>query len=244
MEGLNGSADLPPVIAPPSGLEPSPPFLPPAGRAGPRNPWLSIWVRPRATMRHILDGDPRRRVVLLMLLSGACDALRSRSPEMAEELPLSVLVAVKIAGGALAGLVVLYLGGFLLRVTGRWLEGRGDGVALRAALAWSNVTSIGAFLLWLPLLAVFGGGAFTLDPADLQGDLPALAFVMLIGFLLAATGGWGFIVCLKCVAEAHRFSAWRALGAVILSVLLALAPLAVPVLLAVGTGLDLYGVAS
>jgi hypothetical protein len=27
---------------------------------------------------------------------------------------------------------------------------------------------------------------------------------------------WGFIVMLKCIGEVHRFSAWRALGSILL----------------------------
>jgi hypothetical protein len=36
---------------------------------------------------------------------------------------------------------------------------------------------------------------------------------------------WGFVVTLKCVAEAHRFSAWRALGTLVLIGLMMLVPL-------------------
>ena len=58
--------DFPPESAPPwapapppvpETIAPLPPIVPPSMRAEPLNPWLSMWTRPRATMRQILDTD-------------------------------------------------------------------------------------------------------------------------------------------------------------------------------------------
>lgn len=53
-------------------------------QAKPLNPWFSTWVKPRETMRWIVDTDPTRQVVLLAVLGGiaqfldrACQTLQS-----------------------------------------------------------------------------------------------------------------------------------------------------------------------
>jgi hypothetical protein len=43
------------------------------------------------------------------------------------------------------------------------------------------------------------------------------AVLLILGLTLLV---WQVVIGLKCVGEAHAFSAWRALGAVILSVIL------------------------
>ena len=52
--------DTPSRAAPPPAIPPPPPpvVIPPE----PLNPWFSIWVQPRATMRQVLDANPRRMV--------------------------------------------------------------------------------------------------------------------------------------------------------------------------------------
>ena len=62
-----------------------------------------------------------------------------------------------MAGGAIGGLIGVYLMGALLKITGRWIGGLGDWSAVRAAVAWAQVPAIWAILLWLPRAALLGG---------------------------------------------------------------------------------------
>src|SRR5207249_3368877 len=62
--------EAPPVVAPPPLYSP-----PPAEDTEPLVPWISIWSRPRATLRRILKTDPRRSVFLLAALGGIAGAL-------------------------------------------------------------------------------------------------------------------------------------------------------------------------
>src|SRR5439155_17205593 len=121
-----------------------PPHAPPSRL----NPWVSLWLRPRPTMRQILDTDPRRMVVPLVLLYGVLSGLTIATfPALPEFVPRAIVGAVGVVVLPLLGLVALYLGGFLLRLTGGWLEGQGDAVAVRCALAWSCVPG-----LWVGVL--------------------------------------------------------------------------------------------
>jgi hypothetical protein len=43
-------------------------------------------------------------------------------------------------------------------------------------------------------------------------------------------GLWGFAISLKCLGEAHAFSAWRALGALILAAFIVIVPIGLVVL--------------
>ena len=235
MEDQPGTADFVRAVpAPPVYTEHPNAFLPkPSRETGPLRPWLSIWVRPRETMRRILASDPRRQTLLLAALGGIAASIGSgRSLLVDDEVPDGALLPIMIAAGAVAAIPGLYLGGWLIRLTSRWFEGRGDSVATRAAIAWSNVPAIWGLLLWVPMISAFGLDGLTLRMADLEGDTAGQTLVVLVGVAELAIGAWGVVILLKCLGEAHGFSAWRALAALTLALLIAAAPFALVLLAA------------
>ena len=71
---------------------------------------------------------------------------------------------------------------------------------------------------------------FTSDTPTLAAN-PVLALaLMATGVIEIVLGIWCFVIMLKCLGEVHEFSAWRALGSILLVVLV----IVVPLLLLVG----------
>lgn len=211
-----------------------PPIVPPEIRAEPLNPWLSMWTRPRATMRQILDTNPRTWVHALAMLGGISELLVAPVPRPLADVSPAVMLAGKILCGILLGLIGLYLGSFLVWVTGRWIGGQGTFVDVRAASAWPNVLSLWGALLWLPLIAYLGMGAFTLHGESLLDDSVGMMMLLPVQMIGLAIGVWRLVVALKCLGEAHRFSAWRALGAALIGGILVTIPLAILAGLVIG----------
>ena len=208
----------PPPVAPPSS--------PPVSTSEPLNPWFSIWVSPRATMRQILATDPRRLVHLLATVAGAGGAFQSlQMPDaVVDAVGLYPLVVLKLFVGAAVGLIILYLFGFLVRLTGSWLGGTGNFVAIRAALAWSTVPNIWSTLLWLPVLVFLGEDAFNLN-IESQLETPGALFLIVpLVVISAVVSVWSVIILMNCLAEAHGFvSAWQGFGAYFNAVLIIMA---------------------
>jgi hypothetical protein len=172
------------------------------------HPWTTIWTRPRATIRRIVDTDVRYHVTFLAILSGGLIWLERRwsNPSPAAAFPLLVVIAVVI--GAIFGIVELYVNGVLLKWAGAALGGVGSYAEVRAALAWSRVPLIVAVAIGV--LAILLGT----DPPTLGGGVSSSgASVTLVHAVMVV---WGFIIMLKCIGEVHRFSAWRALGSMLL----------------------------
>lgn len=195
-------------------------------------PWITIWTRPRATIRRIVDVDPRYQVVFLAGLAGALSGLESawsRPPTSAApgigSWPILVVLSVVIGG--ILGVIGLYINGVLLKWSGEMLGGSATYGEVRAALAWGQVPAIVAMAAGT-ISILLGAGA----------PLTALAGGSLRGTSLGSTlfnavlGLWSFVITLKCLGEVHRFSAWRALGAMAV-VLLAVFVIALGVLLIV-----------
>ena len=188
--------------------------------------YVRILISPRATIRAIVDRDPRDKVFALIAVAGFIGALAAaiqfRSPQAfsigRQAIPMiapattwKIRIGQVIASPILA-ILFLYINGAILRWSGSLFGGTANNVEVRAALGWSSVVSILSALILL---------AFTvIDPpptpiaasdlhsawAALAREWPRLALAMVLAL-------YGLIIALKCIGEVHRFSAWRALGA-------------------------------
>lgn len=177
-------------------------------------PWITIWTEPRRTIRQIVDTDPTYGVLLLAGLAGALSALEVRwmaMPSHAVGMRWPLMVAFSVVIGAVFGIVALYIYGFFLKWTGAALGGTANYAEVRAALAWSEIPAMVAAAI--SLLAIIFGVAGPVAGSMMPRRGGGLDFVHLV------LGVWSFVLMLKCVGEVHRFSAWRALGAVLLILL-------------------------
>ncbi|HEY2524201.1 MAG TPA: Yip1 family protein [Candidatus Binataceae bacterium] len=196
-------------------------------------PWIAIWMSPRETIKKIVSRDPTSQVILLgalagglsltnfflaMALSPAASAITPHS-QLNAYLPILTLTSPFL--GAAIGVLTLYMNAFLLDWSGRALDGVGNAVTVRAAVAWSSVPVI--CLSAVTLLILLGAGtwnALGLSMPDPNAAAEAIAaaknpFSVTRG-IEAIISAWSFILMLNGVAAVHRFSIWRALGAAVL----------------------------
>jgi hypothetical protein len=180
--------------------------------------FFTIWTEPRATIRRIVDTDPTRNVIALVVIGPALSALASQwSRALGNNANLSVLwplrVVVSVAIQAAVGVLVLYIFGVIFKWSGSLLGGVASRVEVRAAIAWSQVPAIAAEIVLV--VAVLMGIPIPIPttPGMLPQIDPAFYKVLVIEVVLFF---WGFIVSLKCIGEVHRFSAWRAFVAILM----------------------------
>jgi hypothetical protein len=175
--------------------------------------WFTIWYRPRATMRRIVDTDPTRFVLGIAWLVGAIGVLSSQVavatidlpanvPHMPRLGPIGIAIAAFLVG--VISVVSLYGLAALYRWAGHILGGSAQAVEVRAALAWSQVP--GLYLAVVTIIATVLG---LYTP-------PAPHTVSPLSLIESIVGIWIFVILLKCLGEVHHFSAWRALGAILL----------------------------
>lgn len=200
------------------------------------NPWFSIWLRPRATMQQIVDSDPRRLVLLLAAVHGFSQTLdRASMRNLGDKLSVPVILAIALVAGPLVGWFGLYLGGVLMRWTGKWIGGRAPAEHIRSVLAWSGVPLVWALLLLPIQLALFGREMFTTETPVMDASLPLTISFWTLAAVELAIGVWAAIVELHCLGQVQGFSAWRALG----NILLTGAVVAVPILCIIAVGVAL-----
>ena len=192
----------------------------------PLNPWFSMWLHPRRTIRQIVETNPERLVLSLAAVGGGVEGLTNMaSDSKGDDMSLRAILLATLIVGPIMGIVGLWVGGFLLRWTGGWIGGQADARRIRATLAWANVPLVWSLLLWIPAILLFGLELFTeaTPVLDASAQLAGLHLVFSVGIGIISL--WSFVAFLHALGEVQGFSAWRSLLNSFLALLVFLVPL-------------------
>ncbi len=100
-----------------------------------QNPFLTIWTRPRTTIRGIVDTDSSFHVTSLAAVGGILNVLdRAAQRSAGDQLPFFAILGIAIVLGPMLGVVGLMVGGWILGWTGRWLGGHARPEEMRQPL--------------------------------------------------------------------------------------------------------------
>ena len=180
------------------------------------NPWFSMWLSPRKTIRYIVEKNPKMGFYFLSSIWFL--QLFFLSYSYAEiRLPFHPLIPVIIAVilSPIIGGVSFYFFSWILSFTGRWLKGKASHMNLQSAFAWSRIPCIIDFIMWVILFAS------VIELIFVQKiSLPSLFF---ISFISSITSIWSFVLLVITVQELQQFSLTKALVNVILTYIIILA---------------------
>ncbi|GAB6988289.1 YIP1 family protein [Paenibacillus pini] len=184
------------------------------------SPWLSIWVKPRWTIRQLIDLNYKKYMLLISWIAGMISVLdQASNKNWGDHISLWTIIGIAIAGGAVSGILGLYLSSYVTKVVGSWLGGRANFSEMQIAIVRGGyVPSIIIGLLWIPELLLFRDEMFTqMTPRMDESSTLTILFVIII-VIQYALAIWAMIIGLKSIGEAHRFSAWRALWTVVIPI--------------------------
>jgi hypothetical protein len=133
-------------------------------------------------------------------------------------MPLPVTLALSASVGLVAGIASIYVSGAILYWSGRLLGGHANAVDIRCALAWSQLPIICGLTIWIPLV-IYSSliGLETIISQEFNTSyLLQAGFVMLASY--CALGIWSFILFLQSYSEVQHLNLLRALGSILLPV--------------------------
>lgn len=185
------------------------------------SPWVTIWYRPRLTVRAIIESNPKRDVLLIAILFGLLSSFPSMTIFMQGDFLFLLLgMFITFIVGPIFGIVWLYVTGAILGFTGMILGGKGTGAEVRAAVAWGYVPMLVGLALTTPFLMIVmlmlpNSQDFMMNPTASMGAFSMIGSCFM--FLSIPLSLYGFyFVFLQSLAEAQQFSGWRAFGSVLL----------------------------
>ena len=178
----------------------------------PVNPWLSVWVHPRKTIRQVIAEEKEGILYTLAAMVGITNSINNAGSSVVNEGATMLWAAIVVLIiGPLAGIFGMFVAAWVLEKTGNWLGGLGTRHELKYAFGWANVPSIISLIALLLVLPYAGEALFNNSP-DAAGEMSIIEGLLLLayGLLAIAMGIWTFILYIGMIAEVHQFSAWKA----------------------------------
>ncbi|RUT44463.1 YIP1 family protein [Paenibacillus anaericanus] len=186
------------------------------------NIWLKIWIRPRETMRRILN-EPNNvdQVIVLLLVGGFIYGLNQSVLKNSGDSTSLWSLLLSLTFATIIGAIIYYfvIGGLFYWV-GKLLGGTGSYRDVRLSLAYAYIPSVITLVTWIPSLILFGKENFTSETPRMDSSIGLLIIFLIFGIIEFIIGIWSVFIFLKCLGEAHRFSAWKALLTFILPFIL------------------------
>jgi hypothetical protein len=181
------------------------------------SPLATTWTQPRRTFRETLARRPTHLVLPLAAAWGmhrllAIQIARGAADYMA--MP-TMLIMVAILGVPV-GIVMLWVFGWIWAWSGRLLGGQGSPRAVRAAIAWGQAPALFLIALTAVQYAAIGPDLFHRLRPGLIRDESLDSFYSATLFCRNFLEGAIVARIIIFLAQAHRFSAWRAAGTLVL----------------------------
>ncbi|MBM3191518.1 MAG: hypothetical protein FJZ63_02535 [Chlamydiae bacterium] len=169
------------------------------------NPWWEMWIKPKATLRSILDTNCRHGFFQICFLVGLVQLLRLfQYFSLATSLPLWGILALALILAVPCGFVSLNLSTLFIYLTGKLFKGKGSYYEVRAAVTWPNVTAIFSLIFIGVLVLTFQGDFFYRKFIETPFLLSTIVF-----FLDVVLGIWNIVLLVLALSEAQGFSGGR-----------------------------------
>ena len=183
------------------------------------NPWLSIWVKPRQTIRALIKHDVNFRFILISAIYGFQFMLQfSQTFSIGSNFNLIVILLMALILSIPVGYILFNISSAFLFWLGKLIKGKGSFKEVRAANYWSSIPNVITILVWIILMFAHGNSLFI---AGYEKGLAGAGMGMNIGASIVqiVLGIWMIVIFLRSLGEVQGFSAWMALLNAFLSVL-------------------------
>ena len=179
----------------------------------PNSPLRSIWFHPTRTIAFIAHENPAYRLFILPVAAGLVTLpTAALFGDKDADITIGFAWASLVAFGPIAELLQVFVGAYLIRLTGAWLGGQAGSASIQAAIVWGNVPIAAMTLIGIAALVYsFLHDELAAEPL-LWGESPQ---VLVAGWALLALQvvlvAWSFAIFLRGIAVVQGFSIGRAL---------------------------------
>ncbi len=176
------------------------------------NPWISMWTRPKPTIRSIVQVNPNQGLWLLASLYAlVCGFFTANFYSWGlNNAFLPVFIPLLILS-PLLGWAWFSFDAWIIQQIGVWLKGRASFVAVRASVAWSKVPYLLSLFMWAVLILMQPDTVFIQYASG-----PVTVFISLISLIVNI---WSLLLLIEAVREVQSFSIGRAVCNIFLSLI-------------------------
>lgn len=175
----------------------------------PKKAWLYIFIKPKVTIRKIVEFDPNYGLLFLSWIFGFA-LLSSNLIFFINKINSLLLITLITITSPLIGYLLFSMFSWFLFKTGKWLKGKGSFKEIRAAYAWSNITQIiycSIIIIFISLLTT----NFFLEDTNKLTNLCPTVFFIIISLIFIIIYTWTSLILFISLAEVQKFSILRAI---------------------------------
>lgn len=181
------------------------------------NLWTSIWIEPKKAMRSAITHEKKQLVTILIIITGIINFLdRAIGENLGDSMPFLVILLLAIVGGAITGFIGWWILSGLATLIGKWLGGTGTYQEMKIVVGISYIPIALSGVIYIFDLLFLGSSLFK----DVEISVLQVIWLLLSSSISVVLSCWSIFLLIKGVAEAHRFSSWKALLALILPYIL------------------------
>lgn len=188
-------------------------------------PLLTIWSQPTETLRYLKNETTTGYAILIFAIAAlASGGYQAGSSGLFSNLPLGALIPLCILLTFVGALISWVIGAAIYHWIGKGMFG-GTGTFSEMLRVVPGTTLPTIWLAPVNYLVILGYGklAFEAPPAEAFAitNLPMGVFLISM-FLTFAVGIYSTVISCKGIGLVHGFSAWRGLGVVLVTVVIAI----------------------
>lgn len=181
------------------------------------NPWWSMWVKPKATIRAIVDTNNRYGFISLCFLYGLIQTIHgAQVASLGANLPVWGIVLLSLVFAIPIGFICFNLSTLVIYFIGKLLRGQGSYYEVRAAVSWPSVTAIFSLIFIGILILTFQEVFFYRNFSEIIPEDWRVFLVIFFILAEAILGVWKFVMFIMALSEVQKFSGWMSLLNVIL----------------------------
>lgn len=192
-------------------------------KLGVKHPILSIFIRPKMTIRAIVDFDPNYGLFYLSFIYGFGAIMQlAQRLALGNRLNLVSIIIPAFVLAALLGYVAFSISSWFVFHIGRWIGGKATFKQIRSAAAWSCAPLILNVVFWVLLIILFGNKLFQTVDVQIVFASKSLLFVLitiLIILLQVTVMVWSLVIYICALAAVQHFSILKSIGNIVLTML-------------------------
>lgn len=175
--------------------------------------WLTIWVKPRETVRYAIEKKPFGYVLVLVALFGINHILGLPEAE-GWDFSFPIVLLLSLFVGLILGFVKWFVEVIIYQYIGKAFGGKGQIREMMYAAAFANIPIIWSMILWIPANYYLGGIDYSTDPELTSTQLTVFAIIGAIEIMLIV---WSIIILVQAIKEVHRISGLKSIILIIIN---------------------------
>lgn len=172
-----------------------------------KQPWFSIWVRPKETVRYICETNVNLYIWYIYALAGFSTTLFYVTRYQIDvwlKLLLSLVLAIPV------GFIAVAISSCLVYWSGKLIKGSASYSEIRTAILWSYIPKLVSLVLFFLFASVYGFDFVQVLEQNPVGT-PVNLWIWSYSIIEGALAIWTLVILLLGISEVQKFSVWMAL---------------------------------